>query len=464
MDRMEEYNMLLNELGNTPRAVDDTVVRAKARLKSRSRFYRFFTFPASSLAAFFIAFVIAVNLSVPFARACGRLPLLQKLAEAVAFSPSLSAAVENEYVQPVGLEKTVNKITMRVEYVIVDQMQLNIFYTLNSPVYTNMDAAPSISLANGTPLNGYSIAGGCNAKNGGLCCFTVDFADGNMPEGIILTCKVRGKGGDYASAPTMADTVSKPEEYAGTEPASVFTFSLAFDPYFTSKGEIITLNKSFILGGQRLKATEVEIYPTHVRLNLEDDKGDTAWLKSLVYYLEDEKGNRFERISNGVIATGSADSPMMNSFRLESSFFSKSKKLTLYITGAVLLDKNMERVKVDLAHKAASALPEGVTFDEAVRKGGGWDLAFSGIYHKKDEFYQLFYTDYYDGDGKKRSYEGFSSTTARFWDKKTQKYVEKPDAFQVCFKLTDYPYDTVYLCPAFSRVVTLDQPVVIKVK
>ncbi|MFR7893274.1 MAG: DUF4179 domain-containing protein [Dysosmobacter sp.] len=55
-----------------------------------------------------------------FARACGRIPLLADLAKAVSWSPSLSAAVENDYVQPLRLSQSKNGITARVEYLIVD--------------------------------------------------------------------------------------------------------------------------------------------------------------------------------------------------------------------------------------------------------------------------------------------------------------------------------------------------------
>ena len=72
--------------------------------------------------------------------ACGGVPLLRELAKAVSFSPSLSAAVENEYVQPIGLSQTKNGITATMEYVIVDQKQVNIFYTLKGEGYETLSA------------------------------------------------------------------------------------------------------------------------------------------------------------------------------------------------------------------------------------------------------------------------------------------------------------------------------------
>ena len=92
MNRNEEYKALLQELEPVPTALDGTAERALRR-RRRDRRLRIFGVPAGSLAACFIAFVLLVNLFPPFARACGNVPVLRALAQAVAWSPSLSAAV-----------------------------------------------------------------------------------------------------------------------------------------------------------------------------------------------------------------------------------------------------------------------------------------------------------------------------------------------------------------------------------
>lgn len=48
---------------------------------------------------------------------------------------------------------------------------------------------------------------------------------------------------------------------------------------------------TFTLDGQTLTVTDVEIYPTHVRVNVEGDGDNTAWLKGLDFYLENEDGS-----------------------------------------------------------------------------------------------------------------------------------------------------------------------------
>lgn len=114
--------------------------------------------------------------------------------------------------------------------------------------------------------------------------------------------------------------------------------------------------------------TEAEVYPTHLRINVEGAEDNTAWLEGLDFYLENEKGERFDAVSGGVTATGDTDSPAMVSYRLESPWFSSSDHLTLRITGAKWLTKAHERVYVDLEQGTAPWLPEGVRLTSAQRR------------------------------------------------------------------------------------------------
>ena len=71
MNRMEEYNALTQELEETPAKLNFTVIRAKARVR-RQRARRWVGAPLISLSAVCCAFVLLVNVSMPFAAACAR--------------------------------------------------------------------------------------------------------------------------------------------------------------------------------------------------------------------------------------------------------------------------------------------------------------------------------------------------------------------------------------------------------
>ena len=374
MNRMEEYRALLQELEETPARLNFTVARAKAKAK-RQKLRRALGVPVTAVAAVCVCFVLLVNVSAPFAAACSAIPFIKDLAEAVSFSPSLSAAVENDWVQPIGLTRSANGAEMTIEYLIVDQKQLNIFYT------TGGDAAPlynvymGIQGAGGGELSGYGLISGIAKPNGELQHATVDFEDSSMPGELRLECRLFPLEGAVGESAAPSHALDTPEETVQPEPVATLTFDLTFDPKFTTQATVVELNRWVELDGQRILFKNVEIYPTHIRINVEDDPDNTAWLRSLELYAEDESGARYDR-PGGIIASGSADSPFFRSFRLDSSYFSESEHLTVCITGAKWLDKATEWTWVDLTTGETGFLPDGVSLLRFSRDGDGASLTF----------------------------------------------------------------------------------------
>ena len=468
MTRNEEYQALLQELEATPPALDGTAERALRR-RRRDRRLRLFGVPAGSLAACFAAFVLLVNLFPPFARACGNVPVLRELAQAVAWSPSLSAAVENDYVQPIGQSQTANGVTATIEYVIVDQKQVHIFFTLKGEGYESLSA----EMPEFTPRQHCAVLGAdFRQEPGTLLHFTLDYQDNDVPEGFTMAFAVTGETGTVAEDALAAPSRSILDEPEWEEPdiLASFTFELAFDPTYTAQGELVPVNSTFQLDGQTLMVKEVEVYPTHVRVNVEGAADNTAWLKDLDFYLENEDGERFDSISNGVSATGDPDTPAMKSFRLESPYFADSAHLTLHITGATWLDKDMERIRVDLKSGTADQMPEGVELYSAERSGNGWLVQFSAPEEEEMHFHQLFSMTYYDAEGNEYSMDSRSTMT--------EPYIEGPisdEAFDAhraagegrffeILPLENYPYEEVWLCPTFSRTTEAEVPVTIPIK
>lgn len=444
MNRNEEYMRLLAELEGTPPALEYTVQRAKARTKKSGRLRRCVAAPLSALFAVFLAFMALVNLSPPFALAVSRIPVLKDLAAAVALSPSLTAAVEHDYVQPIGLEQTDHGVTMRVEYVIVDQKHLNIFYSLRSDVFSHVFyplEGITLSEADGTPLGigSYCVtsSGDAYTPDGELQMMSIEFSYVDISGSLRLVCAVAGYSDEENLDPPMVAS---------------FEFSLDFDPTYTGQGGVVSLGQSFTVDGQNLTVTTVETYPTYLRLNL-DYRANAVWLDQIFLYLENEKGERFE--SKGIwrenrFETGDVEVQC----RLESPFFSESESLTLYVTGVTWLDKKGEPVKIDLSRGTADFLPMGTKLESAIREENGWRLTFSGVKRNATSAYLLFDTAYRDEAGNEYSHGNWQSDDCQ----------DDPERFTVAFSLDNYLEDTVYLLPYTAWRVDLESPVEIKVK
>lgn len=452
MNRNEEYQALLQELEPISNALETTVERAMKREKA-SRIKRFCYRPAVSLAACFAAFVMLVNVFPTFARACEDIPILGDLAKAVTWSPSLTAAVENEYVQPIGKSQTVNGITATIQYLIVDQKQVNIFFTLQGD-YENLTGEMPEFIPEqrcGTSVNDF------REPPGSLLRYTLDYGDEDVPNGFAMTFGVTThEETDFeerAPEQSWEDEVLRPNEVRKPEILAEFSFDLEFDPNFTAKGEIIPVNTSFDLDGQTLTVTEAEVYPTHARVKIQGAEENTAWLKGVQFYMENEKGQIFEPISNGVSAMGDPDSPAMLSFHLESPYFAESKHLTLHITQVEWLDKELDRVRIDLNRGYMDRKIEGVRVFSADHREGGWLLSLEVKRIKENHSFSVFSSTYYDAQGNEYHMDSQASSSG-----------ETPEYFREELPLKGYHENAVWLVPLHSHRTNCSPSITVPIK
>ena len=191
MNRMEEYAAMLAQLESVPSS--DPVAKAKKRKHRADRVRRSLTGVVAALCVF----VGMINVSPTVSAACREIPLLKELVELLTFNPSLRIAIENDYVQMVAQEQTKDDITARIEYLIVDQKQVNVFYTLTSQKDTCLEAFPEVLGADGAHLQVATSYGGTPKEEDGLRQITIDFVAENVPDYLELTLKIRDTGTRY---------------------------------------------------------------------------------------------------------------------------------------------------------------------------------------------------------------------------------------------------------------------------
>lgn len=462
MDRNAEYERILDELGTDNERAAGTVERARARLRRR----RMVTRPVGMLAAVFVCFVALVNFCAPVAEACSGVPGLRELARAVTFSRSLSDAVDNEYVQPIELVHSDGDVTATVEYLIVDQKQVTVFFRLDSEVYECLAVDPEFRNAESGHLESCAYhSNDFDVPIGQLQSVTIDFVSGDVPDTMRMLLKVQDVGSWYKSEPppeAPADRWDDPEDRPGPEYVASFDFLLEFDPWFTQQGKYIEVNQVMELDGQKIMIRDMEIYPSHLRLNVEDLEENSAWLRGLEFYIEAD-GEVFDTVKNGISATGVLDSPMMTSYRADSTFFYDAKELKVVVTAATWLSKDMERIHVDLANGVADAMPEGAELIRAEHDGKRWVITVGCQMRGWDgdgsshNFHQIFMGTCYDAEGNVYYINSWSSGLS------TAGYEEKPWYFYEEFPLPDYPYDEVWLVPHYSSYWVAEEPVSITI-
>ncbi len=442
MKRKEEYDVLMQELEEVPIRLNYTLTRARAKVRRRN-LRRWVGAPLTTLSAVCVAFVLMVNLSMPFAMACARVPFLRDLAKAVSFSPSLSAAVENRWVQIIDQTDTDGDYTMTVEYVIVDQKQLNVFYSVEG-IDLEKHYQPRVDVLDGSrmEMKGFSILMPDVNREGELSDFTIDYTgEEDMPGDLRLTCELF--------------------EYDETErrdiPVANFEFHLQFDPQFTAAGQAVEVNEWIELNGQRICLTDVEIYPTHARVNFDQDPNNTAWLSRLELYAEDANGVRYDG-SNGISATGDPNHPGMTSYRLNSSYFSESKHLTVYITGADWLTKEEQWIWVDVSTGESAPMPEWLTWTGSERDGEDLCLYFR-VYKGTDRLVPQLIQSWRVAGGEKQYFSSFGISTA--WD--TEKREELENYSDIRLVLEDCSWDRVELELGFTESADFTAPIAVEI-
>lgn len=439
MNRTQEFAAMMEELNRPVPGLETTVDRA-LRKRHRVTANRFLQ-SGATLAACLAVFILLVNLSAPVAYACSQIPVLRDLAAAVTFSPSLSDAVENEYVQPMNLSRTEKGITAEIAYLIVDQKQVNIFYRLDSGEYDRLLATPTVrDAATRHRLSAIISQSSITSEKEVLRCLTVDFTEDAVPESMIVEL--------YVYTPDM---IPDSEGYLVS-----LDFLLEFDPQFTATGRIIPVNRQVLLEDQTITVTDIEIYPTHLRVNIEEDANNTAWLKDLDFYIETDWGMRFEAVADGITATGRDDA--LTSYRADSTYFHQADRLNLVITGATWLRKDMETTYVNLKTGETGPLPEGVSFHEARREGNGWTVSFRADMQKENAMHQIFRSPYYDAQGNMKEFNQWATILGeRDQNSQITYFLEQ-------LYLTDYPYEEVWLNPYYSHRWVSEDLIVIHVQ
>lgn len=459
MNRKNEFDAMIEELNRCTTGLETTLDRAYKRKRKKTT--QMIVRPLAGLAACFAVFVLLVNFCVPVAYACSLVPGLRELAAAVTFSRSLTDAVENEYVQPMDLSQIDNDITAYVDYLIVDQKQVNVFYRLNSDKYESLEIYPEVLNTDGVRPASCSYSNtGFGADNGELRCLSIDFVNGNVPASLRVKLNVYTNSIRYENvAPEQAvDDIYSDNPYEEPDYLAHFDFLLEFDPKFTATGKVFPVNQTVILEGQEITITDIEVYPTHLRVDIAESADNTAWLKDLVFYIETDWGMKFDPVSSGITATGSTDSPSMVSYRADSTYFYEANHLKLVITGAQWLRKDMETTYLNLVTGEHGELPEGAAFDSAMKQGSGWVVKFRAAWEEDEPLYQLFGHLFYDADGNEYEIHHWSSMYGDLDEEGNITF------FYDEFPLLHYTEDEVWLCPEFSHNWVAENPIVITVQ
>ncbi len=432
MNRNQEYLELTQEL-ETMKAPGGSVLRAMARQR-KARRGKLFLRPLAGLAAAFAIFVFLVNVSPTIAQACEGIPILGDLAEAVRFSRSMSEAVYNDYYQKIDQQQTVDGVTLSVDYVIVDQKNVNVFFTMESDDWNDSDdvwVSPSFRLADGVDADCFYY--------GGRDWTRAEFRNQDVPGALQMEAWINR---------TYGDAEGQHRQQIGP-----FAFQLKFDPQFIDQGKHYDLDRVLEIDGQRIQITGVHIYPCYMDFSYEEDPNNTLRLVDLNYCVGTDDGTQYLRSSDVTARYGIP-------IRVDSPFFRSCKSLTLSVTEAKWVEKDTPKIHVNLTDGTVEGeMPPRTEFVRAVYGEEGWAIT---LRMTGEEQYSPIHGGYYapNGEWKDADLRVYQSDPDLPYDPNAS--AEDSSTELVCYWMLvvpNYSGDELWLEPVFTHESVFETPI-----
>ena len=417
MNRQLEYQALCRSLEALPPALDGVADRVRRRVRQQKK--RRLGVSFGSVAAAAAGFVLAVNLLPTFALACGRVPVLRELAAAVAFSPSLSAAVANDYGQAVGQSQTVDGMTLTLDSVIADERQVVAFYRADTDLYTQISC--EMTDQNGAPLQNISCISGSDSDD--VRQFEIHAIAGQeIPAAFCLRLSLK-----------LSD--DRGETVAVYGP---YVFELTLDRSKSAPERVLTPDQTVELDGQRLTVETVRLNLTRTAVTVSTDPANTAWLVDLDFHFVGPDGTVYDVPDGSLAATGSPDTPEMLTYYWQSLYFTGDPTdLRLVLDGTLWLEKDAAPVVVDLTDGGVQGtLPEGVASVTVASVADAPEIRVAvepGV-----ELGQPF-----------RGYLDHETGEERFFPNGMSYHGPGGD-WAYAYPLPDFPYNTIALAPRYS--------------
>lgn len=397
----------------------------------------------SSLVAAFL-FVVLVNISPVFADVCSRIPLLDKLAQAVNFSYSLTRAVEEEFVQYIGESYSDNGITLAVEHLIVDQKEVHIFVDFPKELLSE-GLYPEIAFANKDVTKDMRVQYS-QPNRDDYTQFTLTFRDGIVPDTLDFVLYVSSFSANKADniSPLSLEYVQSYFEYEiyPKDYYAIFPITLEFDPYFTEQVRFYQVNQTFQVNGQQFSIYELEVFPTHMRMEIHQHSTNSKELVKLGFSLKNQDGELLPGERTGTVMYFPHEHQEVISCVMESDFFDESEHIFFQIEESLWREKEQEPIIVNLKQGTAENHPD--FFDISVSKEDyGYKVLFkeeiNPLYPKLKQWATLEFVKYYsyDEEGNEYSFSG-----GGFSD---DEYKE------VSLSLKEYSKDIIYFYPTYEE-------------
>ncbi len=354
----EELNTMKEGYKNIdiPENIDDFIQRGMCIGKKYKRRKKARTIIGYAASLLIVIMLITIRVSPVFAEMMSNIPGIEYIVKLINYDKVLQLAVENDFLQHVGVSDEHENIIFTVEDIIVDESQMFVFYSIeNKSDYDNIGLnSPKFLDEEGNKLKGcYSWSPEVNEDIvDGKQLGKIDVSYGlenTIPDKLTVSVKLCV----LSSSDQMIKPIkigSKEQKVERKELDSTWEVKVPIDKEkFENLKETYSVNQEVLFGNQKVYFKQITLYPTRVALDVEYDENNTKKIFGLENLRLVDENTEWETVSNGVTATY----PSENSVRLylESNYFTKPESIYIAADGIRALGKDELEIKIDLENE-----------------------------------------------------------------------------------------------------------------
>jgi hypothetical protein len=306
----------------------------------------------------FVCFITLIRVSPTFAATLSKVPVLKYIVQLINYDKGLKSAVENEFIQHIGVSDEHNGIVFTVDDVIIDEERMIIFYTIENKEDDYFVELYGVDVKDkeNEYLNACLSYGWVDerdehdsSKSHGK--ISISFTEeSTIPEIFIVEpILIKSQREDGCVIEVIDEnedknrTNQKNKEF---EPKNGWHVEFLVDKSrFENMKQIYNIDKTVDIEGQKITFKSIAISPTRSAVKVEFDSSNTKKIFSFENLkLVDE--NREEWAPKGVTAAFTGENTRTLYF--ESNYFTEPKELYLKGSSFYALDKDKLKFKVRL--------------------------------------------------------------------------------------------------------------------
>lgn len=315
-------------------------------------------------------FVGAIRVSPVMASYVSKIPGLEYIVNLISTDKGLQAAVDNEFLQHVGVSCEKEGIVLTVKDIIVDKTRMLVFYSIENkgghtwprlgeiPLYDEQGKNLELSTSHGSSPSEKAIFEGTLNYNFPDPQEKPDF---EIPDTVVLKAKMMVTRQDMDTKDAQkSQNIDQDTSTASVDKIldSTWEVTIPIDKSkFKDMEKIYEVHRTVEVEGQKITFEKMTVYPTRISLDITYDPANTKKIFNFEdLAIVDEKGNQWGTIANGVSASIFNEDTIR--LYLQSNYFSNPKQLC--ITGSSLhaLDKDAREVIVDVENKQLRKAPD----------------------------------------------------------------------------------------------------------